>query len=504
MREYSPIAKQMPLDIVGSSSFGRDPKIMASRTFNMIIVDEFLVDYAGYEMVLNYNNNGVGRGIFWSTTSNVMITVVYNQIYVTSILGHDQQGRPLYHVAPIGTLKSYYGDVFMDENNTGQIAICDKFSLHIYNYNAGTFTQAILPEGVTPGYVTYQDGRFIIPDINSASWYLSQVGDGLNWFWGPNGEAISGALSTKSDFAQVTLRFPGHGNLLFVMGNSVTELWTDTGGAQFPYQRSSSINFDYGCANPATIATSEKIVAWLAINEKSGPVIMYSTGSDVQQVSTDGINYKLSLLNHPEISCGFFVKISGNLVYHLTFYDPSDNYSLIYDFTTQKFFDVTDEQQNYYIARRAAFFNNDYYFVSLNDGNLYRMNASLYSYNYGSFNNDTPKIWEIPRVRVCSNIRFPNDRLFVVNNATFTIEQGNDNYNIMKNPEYVPRIGLSCSYDGGVSFTGFDTNPIYTTGNRTNKLDWWNLGATNDFVPQFQFWGFGPIRTTNGQIGVYQ
>lgn len=504
MKKNSEFIQDMPLDIAGSSTFGRDPKILASRTFNMILSDDWLVDYAGYEFISTLNPNGVGRGNFASVVANALVTVVYNTVYIITIVGQDAQGNDLFNYQPVGNVTSFYGDVFIDENNVDQIAICDQFYLYIYNISTNKFIKANTPPGVIVGYVTYQDGRFIIPDTSSASWYLSQVGDGTNWFWGPNGEAVSGAIQTKPDFAQATVRFPGHGNLLLVMGKTVTELWTDVGGSQFPYQRSSTINFDYGCLNPATIAISDKVVTWLGANEKSGPVIMYSTGADINQISTDGINYKLALLNHPEKSTGFFLKLAGHLIYQLTFYDPSDNYSVIYDFNTQKFFDVTDEEQNYHIARRVAFFNNDYFFVSLNDGNLYRMRPDLTYYDYGHFQDNSPRTYDIPRIRVCSNVRMPNQFRFVVNNLTFTLEQDEDSFNLMQEFPYQPRIGCSVSRNGGINYSSYVDKAIYTYGHRMNRLNWWQLGSANDFVPQFRFWGKGPWRCTNGLVGIYQ
>lgn len=505
MKTFSTESLQQPLDIVGSSSFGRDPKILASRTFNMIQSDDWLVGYAGYKKILPVLPGGNGRGIFTSIKSNSLIVVVGNKAFVVKVYSTSiNENVKTYTSSFIGLLDTNDGDVFIDENNTNQIAICDQKNLYIYNYVDETFVTAVLPDGVIPGYVTYQDGRFIVPDSASANWYLSQVGNGLDWFWGASGEPVFGSIQTKPDFAKAALRFPGRGNLLFVMGNTVTELDTDVGGALFPYQRSTSINFDYGCINAATIAASGEIVAWLGYNEKSGPVIMYSTGSDIQQISTDGINFKFQQLKNPTKSAAFFVKLSGHLIYQLTFYDPEDNYSLIYDFNTQKFYDVTDEQMNFHIARRVAFFDNDYFFVSFNDGNLYKMDADFTSYDYGFFEDGSPKIWEIPRIRVCNNFRMPNASRFFVNNITFTLEQGNDPYNIREQNTYQPRIGLSISKDGGYSFGSYVTRPVYKIGKRINRLNWWGMGAANDFVPQFRFWGKGPWNAFNGVMSINQ
>lgn len=505
MKSNSQAMKPIELDLVGSSTFGRDPKISSRRTFNMIIADDWFTDYAGYKNVLNISRAGTGRGIFTSVRSNKMIVVVNNKVYAVTIYGSFLSDQKLYNSSFIGNIDSYSGDVFIDENNTNQIAICDQANIYIYNTSTGNFQKAVLPEGFIPGYVTYQDGRFITPDKVSASWALSQVGDGLNWFWGASGEPVLGAIQTKPDLGVATLRVPGRGNLLYVMGSTVTELWTDVGGATFPYQRNSSLNFDYGCINAATLASSDEVVAWLGINEKSGPVIMYTTGGDVQQISTDGINFKFEQLKNPANSSAFFVKLSGHLIYQLTFYDKDDNYTVAYDFTTKQFFDVTDENMNFHIARRVAFFNDDYYFVSFSDGNLYQFTPNLTTYDYGFFEDESEKVYEIPRIRVCGNIRPPNAFRFAINNVTFILEQGNDvTHTINNDPNYNPRIGLSISKNGGISFSSYVSRPIYTVGNRMNRLNWWNLGVANDLVLQFRFWGRGPWKATNGLVNIYQ
>ena len=493
--------KARSLDIVGSSTYGRDPKIMSSRTFNMITADGWFIDNYGYKKALALKGGhagAIGRGIFASVRGNILISVVGINIYSIKIYV-TVDGTFNYSSTLIGNLTTLSGPVFIDENNTNQIAICDQTALYIYNHMTEVFVQATLPEGFVPGYVTYQDGRFIISDLMSASWALSQVGDGTNWFWGDSGNPVLGAIQTKPDLAQAVLRVPGKGNLLYVFGKTVTELWTDVGSPTFPYQRSSSVNFDYGLLSIATLASSDEIIAWLGQNEKSGPVIMFSQSANVQQLSTDGINYRLSQLNKPQNSSAFFSKISGHLLYQITFYDPSDNYSLIYDFTASKFYDVTDENQDFHIARSVAFLNDDYYFVSFKDTNIYQMDASFTTYDYGTFKDGSPKVYDIPRIRVCSNIRMPTAELFAINNITFTLEQGND-YANSGNPDYQPRIAISVSRNGGISFGSYSTRPVYVRANRINKLNWWGLGSANDFVPQFRFWGTGPWKATNGQI----
>ena len=80
--------KQVPLEIAGSSTFGRYPKVSSSKTINMFLSDNFLVDYAGYEVVIEasqFNNGKVGRGIHTSTKLKKLITVVDNGVYLVDI-----------------------------------------------------------------------------------------------------------------------------------------------------------------------------------------------------------------------------------------------------------------------------------------------------------------------------------------------------------------------------------------------------------------------------------
>lgn len=464
--------KHVPLNIAGSTKFGRYPKISNEVTYNMIISDGWLVPYAGYRKVEPVLNGGVGRGIFSSVPLQKLIVIIDDLVYTV-----DKSG--IYN--KVGVLGTLNGDVSIDENDAKQIAICDGSALYIYDYGAGTFTKPVLD--FVPGYIAFQDGYFIAPVKNEPKWRLSDVNDGTSW---PAAPQNVGLFQTKPDTVQACVRLPGRGNNLFVMGSTVTEVWTDVGYKLFPYQRSSSFNIDYGCLNSATIATGDTFVIWLGVNEKSGPTIIYSDGSDYKQISTDGINYRFSHLISPKSCYGFLFKQDGHLVYQITFYDPRDNFSLAYDFNTQSFFSPCSTTMGYHPVKKIAYANGTYYFVSIDDGNLYEMNSLITTFD-GE---------EIPRVRVCAPMRMDDSLPFVVNSLGFTLEQGESNDK--------PRIDLSVSIDGGVTFGNSFAIELNDIANRRNRLVVWNLGYTNDFVAQMRFWGFGRFVIANGYVDIYQ
>jgi len=512
MKGRSPTFQQVPIDICGSTTFGRYPKISVSETINMIISDDWLAPYAGHLLVAAIVSQAEGRAIFSSSKYDHMIVVISNHVYTIS------SNLTATRVANIDT---FTGDVYIDENNNSQIAICDKQNIYIYNYSTGVFSRAQTggsPLNFLPGYITYQNGRFLSAALGTSQWRLSEIGNGLSW---PDDSFHTALLQTKPDTVVATQRVPGRGNQLFVFGKTVTEIWQDIGAQLFPYQRNSALNIDYGCLNAATIAFNENIVVWLAANEKSGPMIAFSTGGDINKISTDGIDFKFTQLKNPSNSYGFLFRQDGHQLYQLTF--PDDNLTYVYDFNTQKFFTLKDENMNAHIAKRVSFFNDKYYFVSFTDGNLYQFGTEFTTYNGA----------EIPRIRICKDFRFPDASRFSVNNLTFTLEQGTQNNILLDNNIHLvtqsrnqlntqngnnlitqrsgssvapipQQVGLSVSKDGGMTFGTIWTKDLNPRGNFRNRLIYWNLGAANDFVLQFRFWGMGRFVATDGLMDVYQ
>jgi hypothetical protein len=322
------------------------------------------------------------------------------------------------------------------------------------------------------------------------------------------------------------------------MGTNVAESWQDVANALFPYQRGVTYNIDYGCLNPSSIAELDNFVVWLGVNEQSGPVIMFATGSVTKKISTDGIDYVLANLTNPSNCTGFLFRQDGHIIYQFTF--PDDNISYAYDFNTGLFFNVSDENLDYHIARQVVFFNDDYYFVSLDGGNIYRFGTQYTDaiYTIGG----VPVSKEIPRIRITPPVRLPSQRYFIAKSLGFTIENGQLNLKTLKpvnsgtlsqllateayviittesgNPigveattaetEYVVNyseaVDLSISRDGGETFGSSWRLNMNPTGKRKSRFIYQRLGIVNDATFQLRFSGFGRFVCTDGILEIYQ
>ncbi len=530
--------QEIPLKIVGGVNYGRYPKISQEQTWNFIVSDGFLVPYAGYKNQLELNPTQQGRGLYASYRSNQMYAVIGSTFYVIN------QALQVVFTHEIYTNE---GDVWMTENNGGQITITDNQYMYVYRYAgtdaSGNFRTSnptdtngfVWPfPGNPPGFVSFQNGRTIAVAIGSTNWALSKENDST--VWSSTDVSKVGSLQAKPDYIQAAVPLPSAGNNLLVFGRNVVELWQDVGAAKFPYQRASTFDIDYGCINPASIASLGNYVVWIGVNEQSGPVLMVAVGNQAAPISTDGIDYKLGNLSNPQNCTGFLYQQDGHLLYQFTF--PDDNISYAYDFNTKLFFNVSDENLNYHIARQIVYFNDTYYFVSLNGGNIYEFDTKFPDAEY-----ETDHIKEIPRIRITPPFRFPSQRMFIIKSLGFTVENGLPNI-VTVNPiiidvgdellteagdfisteegeliaaeddDFVTEPGsyvttqsaiyLSISRDGGVTYGSELRMPMNPTGKRKSRMIFQRLGQANDVTFQLKFVGVSRFVCTDGELEVYQ
>lgn len=587
-------AQEIPLDIVGGANFGRWPQISSENVVNMFSADGFSINFAGYQYRIPLLGNG--RGFFVSTKSGLMFAVSSSTAYkITSNLG----------AVPIFSLQTDSTDVFIDEDLANNVAFCDGTNIHIYNYvteqvyiagsdvsgSGGVITQL----DFVPNYVVFHNGRFLATsarlhqasaiatgigagNLNVGQWRLSDIkqSSGQSYVVFQSNAQRQGGFQTKPDLPVGIVRLPGRQNQIIVLGSISGQQWTNYGLALFPYQLNTTFNFDFGCLNAATIATLSNITIWLGKNESSGVVIMYTTGQDIQKISTDGIDKRLENLSSPEKCYAFTYMQSGHLFYVFTFYGEEDNFTLAYDFSTGKFQTLMDERFNFFIAKKIVLFNNKYYFISINDGNIYEINSGFTTYNYKPSANDDG-IREIPRARITKTFRTPDDAPHVFNDLWFVIEQGIDEQNTgqgnyvdtltiedagsgyteasiliegdgngayatltledgeitaveledkgvgytwavatvigdgtggslsttLKVNDYVPRVDLSVSYDGGYTWSNYDQMQMTRLGRFRSRFYYNGLGQGNEITLQFRYHCKSRFLCSDGKMSYY-
>jgi len=525
------MSEQLPITVCGSSRFGVWPKINLEKTYNMYVSDEWLIGFPGYKKVALDGLPGEGRAIFRSVRGNFLIAVAGSGVYTIN-----QSLTPTF----IGTLDTSSGEVFIDENLSGQICLVDGLKAYIYNYVTGS---PVVPQSlvdgsvggspIIPGYVCFHGNFFLIASslssINNYQWYsfVRDTDSTIKWF-------STETISTKPDSAIAVRRIPGRSNNVIVFGRSVAEIQTLTGESDTRvYVRVSSYNIDNGCISVSTIAASEDTVAWLAVNESNSPVIMVTNGAETRQISTDGIDHLMESIRFPEESTAFFFRQNGHLFYQLTFFNPQDNLTISYDFTTNMFFHLSDQDLNYHIARDMVYFNNKSYLISLRDAAIYELGDYFNTYSYSTNRDDVGEV--IPRIRICNTLRKKDSSTFRCGMITFWIEQGVNNFfeSIGCNGTIIteitgdtivsesgqdlmvemgscggddlnrPRVDMAISKNGNESFSNFVERELNPMAHFKNQIRWHRIGQANELTVQLRFWNLDRVVVTDGVAEIY-
>lgn len=535
--------QEVPVRIVGSSVFGRYPTISVERTYNMFITssadneEEWLANFPGYAQILRLIDEGAeGRGVFHSIRGGFLLAVAGSEVFRVNLLEEVPTA--------LGAIGTATGEVFFDENLSSQICFVDGQVAYIYNYLSApaAFAPAVYDahgSDFQPNYITYHNTYFIFGNAlttnDGSKWVIYQSGaDGTL----PNAYHLTWvqtlALQTKPDFAKAALRIPGKGNNIIVFGSTVAEIWNNIGG-QLVYQRNSSININYGAASVATIAANDEYVAWLGINENSSPSLMVMQGGSATRISTDGLDYLFEKVNFPTSSTAILYRQGGHSFYILSFFDPADNFTIMYDFTTKRIYDLTDWDFSVFPARQIVYYNNKNYFINFKDGSINEISSDLTTYdlfaNSGSVNTD--QVYDIPRIRVTNTHRISNrPEKYKVKLFTFTIESGTtpDAYDtpycfgyilneVTNQPIYSedglpllveggycytnkPRVDLTISKNGGNTFSNVVSYELKKTGQYKNQPRFNNLGYAQQITYQMRFWGKGRILVKNGTMEI--
>lgn len=544
MRNRNPAqAKDFPVQVAGWSSFGIEPKINGERTYNMLVSDDWLVCVPGYEKAIEFLPKGEGRGVFKSENGNFFIAVINANVY---------RLNPGLGSILIGQLETSSGKVFIDENLARQICIVDGQSAYIYNW--GIPPTLVKQTGgnwgttLVPNYVTYHDSFFLfgngLKTPAGTFWYVYQPTAV------PNPTTIdfvsTQTFQTKPDYPLAVKRIPAQSSNVLVFGTSLCEIQTHLGGSD-NYRRNSSVSVDYGCLSIDTIAASGEYIAWLGTNESSAPVIMIFSGQKAAPISTDGIDKLLLEITRPDLSTAYFKRIFGHLCYVITFYfqgtttEEADNITLAYDLTVGKFINLSDHNMNYHPAMDLVYFDQSEYFVSINNGSLYRWDQEITCIiedipdPLNQIPVDPRLVFEIPRYRVCNTLRAPKNTPFVVENFTFTIQQGEDpsppvfdclvlmihednrrifsENNIQVVPEwggvedcvgqpYRQKVQYAQSKDGAVTWSTWLDKQLNPQGRRRNILKYERLGYANEWTPKLRFCALGSFIATGGVVSI--
>jgi len=266
-----------------------------------------------------------GLELFTTMTTVVRGAEKMNGIYYVV------SGSSLYEVDSLGvatsrgTLSTSNGKVSITNNGT-QMLIVDGTSGYIYTGTTLTkITAAGFPNGAT--FAEFLDGFFIVNSPLTGQFNWSGAYDGLLW------DGLDFATAEGSPDGLVR-HFVDHEEL-WLFGSDTTEIWTNTGGADIPFERLQGAFIEIGCVAKNSVTRLDNTVVWLGQSgESGGASIFMAQGYNPKIISDENVDFAID--NYPTISDAVALSYNeeGHSFYAISF--PSANATWVYDAVNEK------------------------------------------------------------------------------------------------------------------------------------------------------------------------
>jgi len=260
---------------------------------------------------------------------------------------------------------------------------------------------------------------------------------------------------------------------LWLVGERVSEIWFNAGGAQFAFQRIPGASPPIGTSAAQTVAQVGDSLMWLGKNAQGENVVIQTQQYSWKRVSTHAI--EKAIASYPLVSdaFGFAYEDQGHLFYLLTF--PTADVTWCYDASTGMWhqrlsYDSVTGQFHRHRSNCYANFQNLRLVGDYQSGQVHQMSRSFY----------TDAGEPLVAVRRCPHIWSAEDRKRVFQ-SSLQIEFA-PGVGLQTGQGFDPQAMLKFSDDGGASFGTEHWTSIGKAGRFKNRAMWRRLGQARDRV----------------------
>ncbi|MGS0976141.1 hypothetical protein [Burkholderia glumae] len=308
------------------------------------------------------------RGHF-TASNGKLFGVCGNALYN---IAYDASGA----IAPkkIGTILSSGGPVAMNDNSVTLLIVDGTGTGYTVDLASLAFAQVSDPAFYGSNRVDVVDGYFILNRPGTGQFYISlyqQVSfDSLD-FAAKNGysDSLVGSIASNRN--------------IWLFGEQTTELWTNTGGADFTFTRMDGVFIQHGCAAVGSVQQMDGSVFFLARDPQGHGIVMRTVALEAKKISTFALDAELQ--KYPTIAdaTSYTFQVSGHMFYVLSF--PTANKTWAYDLSSEQWTEwvYTDANggENRHRVAAAAFWNGKHVGGDYENGNIYLLDRAAMTDN---------------------------------------------------------------------------------------------------------------------------
>jgi len=201
---------------------------------------------------------------------------------------------------------------------------------YIFNTSTNDFTQITDPDFPNPcTHGLFVDGYFVALLGQSRQFRISDLEDGLSW----NGLDVA-EMSWSSDNLRAIAS--AHREI-WCFGEHTTEIWYDSGAANFPFQPVGGVLIEHGILAPYSAVSLDNSLFWLGADRDGHGIVWRSNGYTPVRISTHAVEYWLAQRGNLNQTVAYAYQDEGHSFYVLCIPDShtrDDETTWVYDVAT--------------------------------------------------------------------------------------------------------------------------------------------------------------------------
>ena len=350
-----------------------------------------------------------------------------------------------------GKLLSATGTVAMSHNNT-QLAIVAGTDGYVFKLATNTIariTSAGWRGSKTVGFI---DGYTIFVAPGTDQFYITALDDSSSL----DALDFSSADSQPDNIVAALVKDPE----LVLLGLYTTEIWVNSGGALFAFERNRSVQINIGCVGTRACIQAADSIFWIGQTRTGSGIVYQMVGHAPERRSTRAIEQLLAKSTDISAATMWTYQVDGHEFIGIN--APGLSTTLVYDAAMQQWHERAEWSSGWAPLRvtSVCYVNGGQYGADA-QGNLYRLDSNYY------MNGTDPLV----RERTWPHMVKASMEPITFRSLELACTTG-----------YGGNVTLEISNDGGFNFGPMLIRSLGAIGRWMQKVRWLPLGTANDRV----------------------
>lgn len=371
-----------------------------------------------------------------------------------------QPSGTTYTITSLGTLSTTLSYVSMVDNSLSLLIVDGSNQGHVVDLATDVMTQISDLAFYGASRADLLDDYFLLNRPATNQFYISK-------FLDVTFDALD--FAAKTGFSDKIIAVGATKRQLFIFGEQTTEIWFNSGDADFPFARMPGAFIQFGCAAAGTIAQFDGSLYWLSRSETGEYMVMRTEGYDRARKSTYAIEKALAGYSTVADATAYIYQQDGHPFYVINF--PTADKTWVYDISVDMWHERVwmDETGKEHRQRGNchAFFNGETLIGDWENGRLYRQSLDLFT-DDGN---------EIIRIRAFPHMTDDGNRvIYTAFRADMECGEG------VPFGQPLPELRLKYSDTRGRSWNNSISNTLAPTGDFLHSCMFQRLGMARDRV----------------------